>query len=527
MKRSLVVVFCAFIVMAIGFTVLLGWAIDNSAMKSVLPGFISMKANTAAILVLLSTVLIILHERTKSINRVVLSTVICIFVIVLSVLTLLQYLTNANFGIDEMLFLEEAAALGRFPPGRLAPITGVNFIFLSVAFLVGNVPRKPWIQFSQFLTILVFFSGGQAFLGYVMGMSYVFGAAYYTQMALHTAVGFILLSIATLLSRADEGYVKAFTAKTSTSVLVRRLLLAVLFAPPITRWASKKGFEAGLFDKDFETLILLIGSMIVTAFVVLLTGKALHENEIKKLELLALEKIARADAEKALQARDHFLSIASHELKTPLMSLQLQNEIVQDQISKKDAAMLNFAKLQNIFETSARQIEWLGNLITEMLDVTKIATRGVALTKSTVDLFALTSEVTKRYQEQFDSVNSALTFKGVPSEVECDKIQIERVLTNLVTNAFKYGLKNPVSVELRLNGNFAEIMVVDQGLGIAAGDQARIFEKYERAVSENEISGLGLGLFICKEIAEAHGGELILNSKLGEGSTFTLRLPIG
>lgn len=230
--------------------------------------------------------------------------------------------------------------------------------------------------------------------------------------------------------------------------------------------------------------------------------------------------------QEALRARDHFLSIASHELKTPLTSLKLQ-------------AQLNLRSLQqNKNIPHERQIAMalqtnelvgrLTHLIDDMLDVSRISSGKLRFEKAEQELGDITREVIFRLGVLFEAAGLKLpTFQVKEKFIgDWDRFRIEQVIGNLLTNAIRYGKGNPVEVSLKREGNNAVLSVTDQGYGIGKDDQERIFDRFERAVHSSEVSGLGLGLFISKEIVEAHCGRIWVESEIDKGSTFYVELPL-
>jgi PAS domain S-box-containing protein len=217
--------------------------------------------------------------------------------------------------------------------------------------------------------------------------------------------------------------------------------------------------------------------------------------------------------ELALKARDEFLSIASHELKTPLTSLKLQSQMVLRGIKAHDPIQTD------------RLVSRLSHLIDDMLDVSRIKNGKLRLNKDPVNLVELVKEVLGRMDSQFPGAPKLES----PEELvgHWDRFRIEQVLGNLLTNTIKYGLGKPVEIIIRpgLSGK-ALIGVRDQGLGISKADIERIFGKFERAINSSEVSGMGLGLFITKEIVESHGGIIWVESELNTGSTFWVELPL-
>ncbi len=526
MGNKWIVGFCG-VVLTISSLVLLGWEIGNSTLKSVLPGLITMKANTAALLAIAAIVILICNFKITNPKLRFFTILLCAFMALIALLTLTEYLAPFNFKIDEFLFLDPDGIKGRFPPGRLAPITAIIFFLLALALVTGNLTKRKYHFFSQFLTIIVFFSAFQALLGYLTHLTYVFGAAFYTQMALHTAIAFIFLAAATILLHPRDGFAKAFTSSSLTSKITRRLLFSVVLVPPFFRFLAHWGFESKLYDQDFETLAQLMGSTILIAFVILSSARALFEFEQIKDATLKLEMQARIKAEDAVKSRDRFLAIASHELRTPITTLNLQNQMITSQLAHSDEVhALTTERLQNTFKLAGRQISWLLKLVEDMLDVSKVNSDQFQFDLKETDLKELVASVVLEQNAVFSLAKRELVLKGESVLVRCDPISIKKSVTHLLNNAFKYGKQAPVLVTIKRAGAMAEINVIDSGIGIDANDQQRIFGRYERAVSANEISGLGLGLYITNKMIDAHNGELTVTSQPNQGATFTIRLPV-
>lgn len=240
-------------------------------------------------------------------------------------------------------------------------------------------------------------------------------------------------------------------------------------------------------------------------------------------------KKTQAELERLIDARDDFLSVASHELKTPLTSIQLQTESVRRSIAKGDASAFAPAKMDRLIEVTERQVSRLTRLVDDLLDVSRIETGKLELHAEEVELSALVTEVVERLRPTVVRSGSTLTAAQLERAVgRWDRIRIEQVLINLLTNASRYGGGKPIDVAIHLtpDGLAAELSVTDRGTGIAKLDQERIFSRFERAVSSSEASGLGLGLFIAREIVEAHHGSIAVESERGAGARFTVTLPL-
>lgn len=234
-----------------------------------------------------------------------------------------------------------------------------------------------------------------------------------------------------------------------------------------------------------------------------------------------------SEACKAIQVRDDFLSIASHELKTPLTPLKLQATHFRKIFNEGRLAKLSPEFFQKMLKTTERQVDRLIRLVDEMLDLSRVQSGQMTFDHGEFDLYALTQEIIERFHDQLILEKSAVTLKGHgPITIWGDKFRIEQVIMNLISNALKYGEGKPFEIELNARDNDRVLLsVTDYGIGIAEEDQERIFDRFERAASASQFGGLGLGLFIVRQIVEKHQGSIRVESRLGHGSRFTVELP--
>jgi PAS domain S-box-containing protein len=236
-----------------------------------------------------------------------------------------------------------------------------------------------------------------------------------------------------------------------------------------------------------------------------------------------LEERARQveKAEEEVRQRDEVLAVASHELRGPMGTVQLQLTVLEREAAetlRELTAMLG--RVQRI-EHNAHH---LSRLIEDLLDMRQLREGGSALAMKDADLAELTREAVERVREQVETTGSTLTL-DVPAKVpgRWDPVRLEQVVANLVINASKFGQGKPITVSVEADNDRARISVTDQGIGIAAPDLERIFERFERISSSS--GGLGLGLFIARRIVQAHGGRILVHSSVGNGATFTVELP--
>ncbi|TSC32342.1 PAS domain-containing sensor histidine kinase [Corallococcus sp. Z5C101001] len=230
----------------------------------------------------------------------------------------------------------------------------------------------------------------------------------------------------------------------------------------------------------------------------------------------------------AVRARDEFLSVASHELKTPLTPLQLKLTALLRVVENHPAATLPVQRVARDLEVARRQVRKLSDLIEDLLDVSRITMGQLRLERAPMDFSALVREVVARYAPQSAQVGCGVTLDAhTPLEGNWDRARLDQVVTNLLSNALKYGAGKPLHVSVSLDAGRAVLCVRDEGIGIPVDAQPRLFERFVRAVSERNYGGLGLGLFITQQIVEAHGGSVQVRSTPGEGATFTVTLPTG
>jgi signal transduction histidine kinase len=236
--------------------------------------------------------------------------------------------------------------------------------------------------------------------------------------------------------------------------------------------------------------------------------------------------LARQRVEEAVRTRDTFLSIASHELKTPLTSLSLKLQALGRALQAQPGAAFVRFEAKDL-ELLRRQVKRLAELVNALLDVTRIGTGRLTLDVEPVDLAELVREVAARFEHEAERAGCRLEVRDAGGLVgRWDRLRLEQVLVNLLSNALKYGAGQPVRVQVEALGERARLVVRDEGIGIDAEAQARIFEKFERAVSERHYGGLGLGLYVTRQLVEAMSGAIRVESTPGQGSTFTVELPL-
>lgn len=240
-------------------------------------------------------------------------------------------------------------------------------------------------------------------------------------------------------------------------------------------------------------------------------------------QMLLQRDAALKAADEAVRFRDEFLTIASHELKTPLAALLLQIERLHRLSTKTPELSPVRPGLEKVRGAGKR----LDRLIIELLDISRVAIGQLRLEPESLDLVALAREVCARCEASAVAAGSSLRFSGDAELVgQWDPLRLDQVITNLVDNAIKYGRGQPIDVEVTRHGDLARVRVSDRGIGIATTERERVFERFARGVSTRQYGGFGLGLWIVREIVAASGGRIEIGGEAGAGAVLTVTLPI-
>ena len=242
--------------------------------------------------------------------------------------------------------------------------------------------------------------------------------------------------------------------------------------------------------------------------------------EERERQLLG-EQQARAAAEEALQARDRFLGIASHELKTPVASLQLATEALA---RARELGRLDEERLATGLQRMGNATRRLAALVNELLDVSRLTSENTRFEPVPTDVRSMVAEVITRFSEFGSSGRVRLEADG-PTRVMADAGRLDQVFTNLIDNALKYSRPpSPVVVRIEALDGGVMISVTDEGIGLDVPAN-RMFEAFGRGLNAEHIPGMGLGLFIARQIVERHGGRISGSARPDNGTAFTVWLP--
>jgi len=282
----------------------------------------------------------------------------------------------------------------------------------------------------------------------------------------------------------------------------------------LSLWAMRKGGEEFSAEISLSPLRTGAGTYAVAAI-----------RDVTERRRMEEKALLYRKAQEEVRARDEFISVASHELRTPVAALQLQLQLLRRvaERSREDVPPAVSDRLKNL----ERQTRRVAVLVSELLDLSRLRLGRLELNREPVDVVEIARDVAAPFQDDRGAAGGSAVEVLAPEPVvgSFDRVRIEQVLTNLVANAVKFGEGKPITIRVESAGRAVRAAVIDRGIGIAAEDRERIFDRFERAVPTQHFGGLGLGLYIARRIVEAHGGTIQLESTPGAGSTFTVELP--
>jgi signal transduction histidine kinase len=504
----------------VGALVLVGWMLDIPALKSVLPGLVTMKANTALALLLAGVSLWLLrteqaYEWARRIAQA------CAFTVTMvGLLTLSEYLFGWDMGIDQLLFLEPLRAGGTSQPGRMAPATALSLALLGLAMLRLSTRRGHLLAHSLSLTVAL--GSLLAVIGYVHGVKSLHAIAPFWTMEVNSALALTLLCVGLLFARPDRGLMAIVTSDSAAGVMARRFLPPAILMPAVLGWLIFAGRHAGLYGAEIGLLLVVVSSIIFPAALIWWNAGSLYRMDVDRKQAERRLKENTAQIVAVNKELESFSYSVSHDLRAPLRAIDGFSRALLEEHSKHLDP--EGQRLLGMIRTGTKQ---MGRLIDDLLVFSRISRK--VLEKSNVEMTGMARSVMYELLQLEPDRFVAVTINHLAA-AQGDRAMIRQAFTNLISNALKFTRHQPkpaVEIGWYRDGNEDIYYVKDNGVGFDMRYVNRLFGIFQRLHRAEEFEGTGAGLAIVQHIIHRHGGRIWAEGKVNEGATLYFALPRG
>ncbi len=508
----------------LGLVVVVGWISDVQILMTIVPGYVSMKLNTAFFFILSGIIVINLKSEKSNLSVYFLSTILAAFAIA----SLSQDVFNIDAGIDQLFINDQVAiANGAMSPGRPSPITSLCFGMLGPIFLIVRSSNIYFRRLAQYGLHIVTFLSFIAVLGYVFNVPSFYKLSFFTSMAIHTSIVLFALSIGVSFIHHDLGVTGLLTRKGIGNVMARNLFKKVMPAILVLGFLQVILERLEIVSVEFGIAMFTTCFMLVVLYALWSTARLLNgcdekrkraEEEVistnKNLEKIVLERTEYLTRQN--KQLEEFSYIISHNLRGPMGNLKLLLSFY-----KEDGTVDGKTRLMEYFESTVNN---LSGTLDELLEVVTIREESKGK-KEKLNFGNVLSTLVENHQEQIMESNAQITsdFSEAPT-MEYSAIYLESIMYNLLSNALKYRSNDRVpqiQFKTKTQGSKIELSVRDNGLGIDIeknGDRMfglhKTFHKHPDAK--------GVGLFITKAQVEAMGGKISVESEMDKGATFEI-----
>jgi len=511
---------CAAAVFLTGMVVLVGWALDVPALKSIHPNLISMKANTALCFVLIGAALWLLEAGLANPVRLWAGRACAALVALVGLLSLSEYLFGWDLRIDQLLFREDAGAVGTVNPGRMAPNTATCFLAIGAALLFRDRRTRAGHRPAELLVHLAGFIGLAGLIGYMYGVAAFTGLAAYTRMAVHTSVAFVVTYIGLMAARPDRGLARMLAWDCVGGMVMRQLLPLVIILTILIGWLRVAGERWGLYPTAFGTALRVVVDLLLLTLVIVVTARALHKVDMERREAeRAIERL-NVDLQAVNKELEAFSYSASHDLRAPLRAIDgFSQALLEDYAGKLDEEGQGY--LQRLRAASQR----MAQLIDDLLNLSRV-TRA-EMSRDDVNLTALAQEVAEELRKA-EPGRQADVIIAPGLRASGDERLLRVVLANLLGNAWKFTNKRPrarIEFGITEQEGKSAYFVRDDGVGFDMAYVRKLFGAFQRLHSTSEFKGTGIGLATVQRIIHRHGGQVWAEGAVEQGATFYFALP--
>jgi len=523
----------------IGAVALAGWALNLPFVTTITTGGYPILPLMAVCFVLAGGALTmsVRPHRTATLDAV--QQTLAALVATIAGLTLYEYLRGSDSGFDLLLFGDRIKQVSNHPPGRIAINSAGSLLLFALALLsIPHDQRRHDLRAQMFATPALLIAL-LAILGYLFGVKGMYSLSQSSGMALWTAVGQVILGIGILVAVRDRGVALLLLDDGPAGVLTRRLLPAALLAPILLGVIRILGESSGFYETEFGVSLFAVASILTFVGLVLWSARVLRNTDKERVDLLALEKqarahaerarseaeTARAEAERANNSKTDFLAVMSHELRTPLTAIMGYEELLSDGITGP-VTELQRQQLGRINASARHLLGLIDEILTfARVDIGRERVRyeSMSCNHTLADAAALVEPMAAA-----KNIDFIVELLDEDQAIQTDGTKLRQMLVNLLSNGIKFTERGEVRVGLSVRSGTLEVSIADTGVGIPAENIEEVFEPFWQAeqTATRKTGGTGLGLSVTRKLARLLGGDVTVASKVGVGTTFLLALPM-
>jgi signal transduction histidine kinase len=523
----------------IGALVLAGWALNLPFITQWSQGGIPMIPLTALCFVLAGGALTMAVRPNHTAVTEAIQQTLAAAVATIAVLSVYENIRGGPSQFDLLLFGGRVRGGPLSPPGRIAINTSACLLLFALALLtIPHDQRKRDLRAQMFAAPALFIAL-VAILGYVFNVKGMYSLSQTSGMALLTAIALLVLGVGILVAVRDRGVAALLMDEGAAGVLTRRLLPAALFAPVVLGIIRLAGESAGIYETEFGASLFAVSTILIFVVLVLWSARVLRDTDRERVDLLVLERqarahaerarseseAARAEAERANNSKTDFLAVMSHELRTPLTAIMGYEELLSDGITGP-VTELQRQQLGRINASARHLLGLIDEILTfARVDVGRERVRweSMSINHTLTDAAALVQPMAADKQLKF-----VIELLDEDQAIQTDSTKLRQMLVNLFSNGIKFTEKGEVRVGCAVENDILEVRIADTGVGIAAENIEDVFEPFWQAEQSatRKTGGTGLGLSVTRKLARLLGGDVTVASRVGAGTTFLLTLPM-
>ena len=522
---------CGYLVIAIGCTVLIGWFTGVGALTSFSPSRTTMKANTALGLIAAGCALCLngVHHGEWWWARQM-SRLCAVFVMVLASATLVEYVSGNDLGIDQMLVIEPAGAVGTIHLGRMAPLTMVVLEFYGISLLAAGSVRSHWQTLAAALALLAIVGSIVVLLGYVFGAPELYAVSgRFNAVAACTSIALFLLGGGILFANPPAGPLRSLASPNFGGMMLRRMLPVAIVLPAAIEWIRLIAQSVGLFDStEFGAASVAVVMMIFMAGLLIWYAGVLDrldgarrrgEARIRQLNVTLNSRVLALEAaNKELQGFSYSMS---HVLRAPLRTIHGYAQIVLDDLGERLGS--EGQRLLGVMQSSTEE---MSELLDGILAFLRLGWQPMTI--APVDM----QQQVRTAIEHLQSKTAGRTIRFAIGELPgalADASMVQRIWLNLLDNAVKFTASRgeaTIEVGAQIGSDQTIYFVKDNGAGFDMQYVAKLFGVFQRLHDTAQFPGTGIGLAIVNRIVARHGGRVWAEGKPDEGATFYFSLPV-